>query len=297
MAEGRCLIVGGCGYIGARLAEAWAAEWDVTVTRRSTSAARDAWLARAGVRAIPFDSATMSALPVAGEFDLVVNLAMPGTAEAARDPDAAHKARVTAAACCELLRQGRARRLIHASSFHVYGRSRARYHEDDTPEPVHPYGAIHLECERVALAHEHACVIRPSNMVAAPAHPDLGDQLRLIFLDLCRQARTGKLQLHNDGASHRDFLPFDDVLSALRLLASSPVSGVFNLARGASMRLDEVARLIASAAEGDVEVGFGTGTDAFRAPFVVDTARLRALGWAPQAALQDEARRAIRFFA
>ncbi len=299
MAERSCLIVGGSGYIGSRLAQALSAEYEITVTRRSRSASRDAWIGRAGVRVFDFDSASDTPLAADGDFDAVINLAMPGAAEAARDPQASHKARLSTQASLDLLQRGRVGRLLHFSSFHVYGGAgRARFEESDLPAPVHPYGHIHLECERLLLPHPGAVIIRPSNIVACPAHADLGDQSKLLFLDICRQAAAGAIELNNDGLSYRDFVAFDDLFSALRILLERPAGAdrLFNVAQGAATRLDEVASLVASASVSPVSVRFGNGQDTFRAPFTISVERLAALGWKPSADLAEEARRIIRFY-
>ncbi|MDZ4812144.1 MAG: NAD(P)-dependent oxidoreductase [Pseudomonadota bacterium] len=299
MADRRCLIVGGCGYIGARLAQSLSAECKVTITRRRRSALRDAWIGDSGIRVVDYDSDRDRQLAVAGEFDALINLAMPSAAEAVRDPQAMQKARASAQASVDLLRGGKVGRLLHFSSFHVYGGAgRARFEESELPAPVHPYGQIHLECERLLAKDAEALVIRPSNIVACPAHADLGDQSRLLFLDICRQAAAGAIELNNDGLSYRDFVAFEDVLSAVRiLLGYAPgTDRLFNVARGEATRLDDVAEMVASASESPVAVRFGVGQDAFRGPFTISTERLAVLGWKPGARLVDEARRIIRFF-
>ena len=148
------------------------------------------------------------------------------------------------------------------------------------------------------LAHARTLVVRPSNIVAAPAHADLGDQAKLMTVDLCRQAAAGTIQLNNDGLSYRDFLPFDDAAEAVSLLLHKDLSAnrLFNLARGQAQRLDAVARLIQQATEPTPTLKFGAGTDAFREPFVVSVDRLRAEGWRPGAALADELRRMVTVF-
>ena len=71
----------------------------------------------------------------------------------------------------------------------------------------------------------------------------------------------------------------------------------FNLAHGTATRLDEAARLIQNAAmPKTLQISFGNGSDAFRAPFCVNTTRLQKLGWKPQGSLEAEARDTIRFF-
>ena len=296
----RVLIVGGAGYFGARLAEALSVDHAVTITQRSSSAVRNAWIARTGVSSVHFDSATMKTIDATGAFEAIINLAMPTAAEAARDPAAAmQRALTTAGACVRLLDEGRAQRLLHFSTFHVYGAGgRACFHETDVPAPIHPYGHTHLACEQRFEEDERVWMVRPSNMVGAPAHADLGDQAKLLFVDLCQQAAHGAMRLHNDGLSYRDFLPFEDAIHAVRLLLTARPSSVrlFNLAQGAAMRLDEAARLIQVAAPALPTLEFGTGTDAFRQPFMIDIERLQQLGWQPGASLTAEASRLVKFF-
>lgn len=303
MAERAALIVGGCGYFGSRLAESLQDTYAVTVTYRSLGPLRQAWIDRAGLTAMAFDSAEAGGFDTDRDFDLVVNLAMPGAEEAQKNPDGAQmRGLATARACAGLLETGRARRLVHASSFHVYGGEGApNYTETTLPAPKHPYGAAHLAVEHFLANHPMADqirIIRPTNMVGAPAHMDLGAQAGLIFLDMCRQAaQTGRMALRNDGLSYRDILPFSDAIAAVRVLAEAeaPQHFIFNLAAGQALQLKTIAVGIA-AKLGGTEIVYGDGTDAFRSPFHVDIARLRALGWAPGHDFCDEVRATVAGF-
>ena len=296
MSKQRYLLVGGAGYFGSRLAEAL--EGEVVVTQRSSAPERVAWARAHSLEMVSYDS-NASGLNVVGDFDVIVNLASPGAAEAANEPEAAmQRAQRTAEDCLRLLKAGRAGRLLHFSTFHVYGAGgRDKFTETDELVPIHPYGRSHAACEALVLAHEKTLVLRPSNMVGVPAHAALGGQAKLMFLDLCRQAVSGAIRLQNDGLSYRDFLPFEDAISGVKVLLNSPLSGerVFNLACGRSLRLDTVALMIQRVA-GAETLAFGAGTDSFRAPFEVDVSRLRALCWEPRASLDEETRRLLPFY-
>jgi nucleoside-diphosphate-sugar epimerase len=302
MGRSRLLIVGGAGYAGARLAEGLQEVFDVTVTVRTSTPERRAWLARTGIASVPFNSAHQSRLPVDTDFAAIVNLAMPSAAEAKRDQTSAvARALAAADASLHLLRTGGARRLIHFSTFHVYGGARRHYEEGADPAPIHPYGQTHLTVERLLLAEHGApdvLVVRPTNLIGAPAHGALGDQGGLIFLDLCRQAAGGRMQLRNDGGSYRDILPLSDALAAVRRLVAEdrPDCFIYNLAWGKATRLEAIAKTIALAAPTHVDIVYGDGTDAFRAPFTVATDGLAALGWHPIGDIAAEAQRCISFF-
>lgn len=303
MAKPAALIVGGSGYFGARLAEALADSYAVTVTYRSLGPLRQAWINRSGVNAMAFDSLDTGGFVTGRDFDLVVNLAMPGASEAQADPEQAQARGLAAArACAGLLEAGRAGRLVHASTFHIYGGEGApNYAEFTPPAPQHSYGAVHLAVERFLVEHPRADemrIIRASNMVGAPAHLDLGAQAGLVFLDLCRQAaQTGRMKLHNDGLSYRDILPFGDAIAAVRVLAAADATQhlVYNLAAGRAVTLKEIANGIAAGLKG-VTIIYGDGTDAFRSPFHIDISRLHALGWTPEHDFRNEALATVAAF-
>jgi nucleoside-diphosphate-sugar epimerase len=301
MAKLRYLILGGAGYFGARLAQALRTDSTVTVTARRASDVRTKWSLTHGIELVPYDSSDPARFDFEGEFDAIINLAMPGAAEAGANPEVAQtRGLATAQQCQRWLQEGRTGRLVHFSTFHVYGAGgRENYNEVDVPAPMHPYGQAHLACEQLLSDESRAYVVRPSNMVGCPAHADLGDQAKLLFLDLCRQTVSGELRMGNDGLSYRDFIPFEDAIQAVKRLlkVEHTAHRLFNLAQGMATRLDEAARLIQnSAAPKAVRISLGNGSDAFRTPFYVNTTRLQELGWKAQASLHDEARNTIRFF-
>lgn len=298
MADRRFLITGGVGYFGARLAEHLSEKGEVVVTSRTLSPERRSWLA-AHPR-IRHMSKSLETL----EFDCFINLATASAAEAGGDPEGTQAAtQANIEFCLDFVRSGRSKRLIHASTFHVFGsQPRPVYREGDAPTPTHPYGAAHALGERlIAESGVPAAVVRPTNIVGAPAHPAIGPQWRLIFLDLCRQAVENRtIRLMTDGCAYRDFVTMPDALAAMSILIETDVSDPtpMHLALGRSMRLDELAERIRTVAAetlgGDIALERGDRSDAFREPFTVETGRLTALGWHPSLdALDDEIRRTL----
>jgi UDP-glucose 4-epimerase len=63
-----------------------------------------------------------------------------------------------------------------------------------------------------------------------------------------------------------------------------------------TLRLDAIAETIALAAPREVDIVYGDGTDAFRAPFTVATDRLASLGWHPSGDIAVEAQRCVAIF-
>jgi UDP-glucose 4-epimerase len=306
--QSNILIVGGGGFFGARLAEAFAETGSVVVTSRSLSPERERWLARNGNRIVwqKFDSAQDVRLTSNDEkpYDCVFNLATPSAGEATHDPSGARaRALATVRACLDLVSAGRAVRFIQVSTFHVYGaKMRSEYADGATPQPTHPYGEIHALCECEALAAELSVgAVRLTNVVGAPAHCDLGPQWNLIFLDLCRQAvEKDEVKLLTDGLGYRDFVTVPDAVAAFRLLVAGCEARrePINLSLGKTMRLDDLARRICAVAGETlgtkVQLTLGERRDGFDRPFVVRSDRLRADGWVPENRLDDEIRRTVR---
>ena len=298
------LIIGGAGYFGARLASALSTQRAVAVTYRSLSSSRASWLKTADLKeGVVYNSAYDNALPLTGKVGAVINLAMPSAKEAASDPEGANaRALKTIDAVLQLLKEGRVEQVLHFSTFHVYGNSNdSEYLEAQTPQPRHPYGVAHALVEERIAAHacaDRVTVFRPTNLVGAPAHADLGDQSGLVFLDFCRQALKGRIRMRNDGCSYRDILPFSDAIAAVNLVLSTSDFGgrVVNLAAGETIRLDKLAKMIGAAAQVPVDICFGTDSDVFREPFSVNTDRLRDVGWAPKNDFGLEVKQTMDFF-
>src|SRR5262249_17760947 len=148
----------------------------------------------------------------------------------------------------EAIKSGRAGRLVHFSTFHVYGKpARDRYDEDSEVAPEHAYGRNHRAGElrlRDLLPAERLSILRLVNILAVSAHASLGGQANLLLLDLCRQAATsGSIQLQNDGLSYRAFAAFSDLVEAVRILVQKPLSkpsaaGPMNISAGTAQRID-----------------------------------------------------------
>lgn len=314
-AEGRqerFLLLGGLGFLGSRLAANLSRRGGVTVTTRCLNATRGQWLSQYGDRidVAIFDSARHALPSVQGGYDWIVNLATPSARQASTSPDAAEWARRSVSAALELLKRSEQCRLIHVSSFHVYGAQpgKSLYREDDSLLPTTSYGTIHLRSEETILADPatggRTVILRPTNVVGSPAHRDLGDQQSLIFLDLCRQAATdGTLGLRTDGLGQRDFIAMGDFLSAVETVCScfDRVASPLNVSNGSSMSLLALAQAIQAVAGRrsgtPVPLHVGSATDPLSRPFQVENRRLRELGWSPSCDLESEIDETLRFFA
>lgn len=192
--------------------------------------------------------------------ETVVHLAGENEVDAARTPAAAIAATVAATQRIgEACASSQTARLVYLSTMHVYGARiapGATLTEDLRPEPRSPYGISRLASEHVAAslaadAYE-LIVLRLTNSVGAPYDPSV-DRWTLVANDLARQgAAEGQLELRSSGVQWRDFVPLDDVCSALAS-ACEPggqlPAGTYNLGSGRPMTVRALAALIQDAFE------------------------------------------------
>ena len=142
---------------------------------------------------------------------------------------------------------------IYMSTFHVYGASENEIDEGSTPIPLNDYGLSHLFGEQYVRKY-HATssipftIIRLTNSYGCPTTSDT-PQWSLLFNDLAKMAvKQNKLVLKSTGEARRDFVWMGDVCNVISQLITLPApNDVFNLSRGKSLRLIEMAEEIQSA--------------------------------------------------
>jgi UDP-N-acetylglucosamine 4-epimerase len=218
------------------------------------------------------------------------------------DPIGCHDANVTG--MLNLLvaaRDNRVRRVVYASSSAVYGDDeRPPKVEEQIGRPLSPYGASKLMNEiqaRLFLEHYafESIGLRYFNPFGPRQNPR-GGYAAVIPQWITALLRGESCVIHGDGSITRDFGPVADVVQANLLAATatsaSRLGGVYNVALGAPMRLDELyTRLATTVAE---LTGTSPGPAILRPPRSgdvqhsgADTSRIqRELGFAPGLGLE-----------
>ena len=259
--KGKILITGGLGYVGGRIAEYLSRDNNLHMsigTRRDKIAVPD-WIENGGV--VQMDLASRKSLEDAcAGVKYVIHLAAMNEIDSARDPEAALA--VNGQGTLRLLEAAKSKgvdRFIYLSTAHVYGKPlEGRITEQTLPRPVHPYAITHRVAEDFVLAaHDTGAltgvVLRLSNSFGAPNTP-YSDRWTLIVNDLCRQAvEKRKLTLRSSGMQERDFIALEDVgkavLHFLQLKTGMCGDGLFNLGGEYSIRIIDLAELIAQRCE------------------------------------------------
>jgi UDP-glucose 4-epimerase len=243
----RLAVTGAGGFLGSRLVAALAGE---SAAVRALVRTPLPWLPTEDQRPIELlDPAAEVAAAFEG-VDAVVHLAGHNEVIAASDPDRALAETALAGRhVVEAARAAGVGRIVYVSTIHVYGDQLAPGATVDEAVPPAPHGAYavaRLAVEHLVADGPDPVVLRLSNAVGAPAHPDV-DRWTLVAADLCRAGvTTGQLVLRSTGQQWRDFIGLADVVRAIGA-STDPArvpSGTYNLVSGRSTTVRALAEIV-----------------------------------------------------
>jgi dTDP-glucose 4,6-dehydratase len=289
----RILITGGCGFIGSafvRLALAHGAE--VVNLDKLTYAGNPANIAdvadHAGYRFVRGDIADPEVVARTMEgIDAVVNLAAESHVDRSILEPAAF-IRTDVAGTAVLLERALAEgvaRFVQVSTDEVYGPAASgAFREDDPLRPSSPYAASKAGGDLQVLAWHRtfgldAVITRGSNTFGPRQYPE-----KVIPLFVTNALDGEPLPVYGDGMQARDWIHVDDHCAGIWIaLERGEAGGVYNVGGGNELPNLDLTRRILELAGGDPSlirhVADRPGHDR---RYALDTARLRALGWAPR---------------
>lgn len=189
---------------------------------------------------------------------------------------------------------------ILASSVEVYGGEQpVPYKETDPCHPMSPYAASKVACE--VLLHTYMrCfglkgkIFRLTNLYGPWQAPD-----RIIPRNICRICNQEELDIQSNVT--RDFLYVDDAVRAIALiLEQAPYGEIYNISSGKGTSMSEVGeelmKLAGAGRNLSVRRFEREFTNARGASLVIDSQKLRSLGWQPEIGLSEGLARTMRWY-
>lgn len=184
----------------------------------------------------------------------------------------------------------------------VYGNAPGRpSREDDACAPIGRYGRAKLAAEQIIREHAGRAgltwtILRISNPYGYPVPKSRQQGLISHALRCAMEGQS--LSIWGDGHARKDFLYYTDFLSALELVMSRRLTGVFNLAAGESHSVNEVIALVEEATEKQITLTHTSAPGWDVQDSRLDNTRLMtATGWQPQVSLAEGIRRAAAGYA
>ncbi len=288
-------VTGGAGFLGSHIAEALVAAGEAVTVVDDFSTGFEANVPTGvEVLRLSLDGGGLAQALERERPSIIYHLA--GDALVARsvaDPRTdCERNLVATLALLEAVRQASpASKVLFASTGAVYGARAARpFEEGDPVRPASPYAVAKLAAERYCDVYAQTYGLRTCSLRLFSVYGPR--QRKQVVYDLIRKMRANpeEIELFGTGAEERDFSHVANIVEAFLLAAArAPFAGeVFNVAGDEIVTISELAGRIAAALGVAPRLTF---TRALRPGdserWVADTARLRALGYAPRVRLDE----------
>jgi dTDP-glucose 4,6-dehydratase len=191
---------------------------------------------------------------------------------------------------CDVARRVGVERFVHISTDEVYGSiAHGSFRELDALGPRSPYSASKAGSDLIAISHHvthglPVLVTRSSNNFGPYQFPE-----KVIPLFVTNLIEGKKVPLYGDGLNVRDWCFVTDNCAAIDLVLRDGVVGqIYNIAAGTEITNRELTDALLDLLGYDAEmieyVDDRLGHDR---RYSIDTAKVQALGWAPERELHD----------
>lgn len=305
----RCLVTGCAGFIGSALTDRLLADGHEVVGYDNLSSGREGFLpqppAAANFRLVRGDLLSPASLPAAlAGVELVFHLAANadvrfGTTHPRKDLE---QNTIATHNVLEAMRQSGVRRIAFTSSGSVYGEAALIPTPEGAPFPIQTslYGASKLAAEGLITAYcagfgFQSYIFRLVSILGERyTHGHVFDFYRQL------RAHPDTLTALGDGRQRKSYLYVQDCVDAmLRVVARADDSvNTFNVGHDAYCELAQSIDWICAALGVAPQVEYRGGERGWPgdSPFILlDTARLRALGWHPTLSIQASITRTVEF--
>ncbi len=292
----RCVVTGGCGFIGSHLVDALVARGDEVIVVDDMSTGSNANL-REGVRLAEGSVLDAGLLRSAMEgADCVFHLAAwARVARSIEDPVGTHNVNVLGALnALDAARKSGSPRIVYISSSSVYGDQRTHLMQEDmTPNPLSPYALQKLAGEQYCTLYARLFGLTIASLryfnVYGPRQAVDGPYT-MVMGRFQRQRDAGEpLSVYGDGAQTRSYTYVGDAVNATILAGTKELPAgknvILNIGTREETSVMELARLIG----GEVQNIHPNPRGAFEERRkTADYSRAKAaLGWEPTVSLRE----------
>ena len=287
-------VLGASGFIGSHLAEELARRaYEVLILDDLSTGKMENIKGLLDSGLVTFVRGTVIELPLLQKlFDNVDYVfhqaALARVPFSVQNPLAVNEANVTGTLNVLLAaRDSGVKKVIYASSAAVYGDTVTLPHKEEmVPNPQSPYAVTKLAAEYYCQVFQTIYGLPTASLryfnVYGPKQDPESDYAAVIPRFIKRASDGKSLIIFGDGEQSRDFVFVGDVVRANILAAESDVTGVFNIAQGRRVTINELARSIIHTMNKDV----GTTRQGPRVGDVrhslADISKARLLSYEPQ---------------
>lgn len=191
---------------------------------------------------------------------------------------------------CDIARQCEVERFLHISTDEVYGSiEEGSFRETDGLEPRSPYSASKASSDLVALAYRETyglpvVITRSANQFGPCQFPE-----KVIPLFVTNLLDGLKVPLYGDGLNIRDWTFVDDNCAGVHAVLERGDDGeVYNIGAGNELTNAQLTHAILErCGKGEEMIEYVPDRLGHDRRYSIDTAKIRAMGWAPQRTFED----------
>ena len=305
----RIVITGGAGFIGSNLAEvlALAPNNEVCVVDDLSTGRVENIPIASGIEFIKGSITDLQLMnEVLADADFVFHqAALPSVQRSIEDP--AHTNEVNIRGTLNVLMAARdagVKKVIYASSSSVYGDTpELPKREGMTPNPLSPYAVTKLVGEYYCKVFNDVYGLNTISLryfnVYGPRQDPHSEYAAVIPRFVFRVLRGEPPVIYGDGQQTRDFTFVKDVVNANILAMNSDATGVYNIASGRMISIQELATLITrlTGRDSDLEPVFDKPRKGDVRHSLADISRARAvMGYKPEYSLERGLEETLRWF-
>ena len=191
---------------------------------------------------------------------------------------------------CDVARLNDVERFLHISTDEVYGSiDEGSFVETDGLEPRSPYSASKASSDLVALAYRETyglpvVITRSANQFGPYQFPE-----KVIPLFVTNLADDLQVPLYGDGLNIRDWTYVVDNCAGVQMVLEQGAEGeIYNIGAGNELTNKELTHAILERCRKDESsIEYVEDRLGHDRRYSIDTAKIRALGWAPEHSFED----------
>ena len=189
-------------------------------------------------------------------------------------------------------REQSVQQVIYSSSSAIFGETIVvPVAEDHSQHPMSPYGLSKMTAEHycLILGEEYGlkvCCLRYFNVYGVNQRYNPYGNVIPIFIERATQGKS--LTIYGDGNQTRDFIEVRDIVGANLLAYEKGAQGVFNIGTGVATTVNELARQVLQAVQGEVSITYSDPRSGEVLHSVADISKAqRELGFSPAISVAD----------
>lgn len=267
MGKIKIVVTGGAGFIGSHIVEYWldqGAEVHVIDNLRSGYISNVEIFPKAVFHKVSVTERD-EVFKIMKNVDYVFHLAaLVSVPESIEKPEECYDINVKGLLnVLEAAKENKAKKIVYSSSAAVYGdNAQSPQSVDLKPNPKSPYGSTKLDGEYYLNTYNEmfgigTVSLRYFNVFGTRQDP-ASQYAAAIPIFVQKALKNLPITIYGDGEQTRDFIFVKDVVKANVLAATTPnVSGVFNVARGQAITINEIVKIVIEETKSSSKIVYG----------------------------------------